>query len=76
MAVAASVTQYQGERMPLKSGRSRKTIAENISELHSGQTFARTKRKFGRRRAQKQAVAIALEKARGPKPRRKTIAEK
>ena len=37
--------------MPLKSGRSRKVVSENISELmHSG-------------RPQKQAVAIALKEA-------------
>lgn len=50
--------------MPLKPGRSRKTIRGNFHELRHGKTYARTKRKFGKRRAQKQIVAIALSEAR------------
>ena len=50
--------------MPLKSGSSQKTISSNISELHSGNTFARTKAKFGKAKANKQAIAIAYSKAR------------
>lgn len=47
--------------MPLRRGAS---VSENISELHTGNTYARTKRKFGKRRADKQAVAIALKEKR------------
>ena len=54
--------------MPLKSGKSRATISGNIKELHTGKTYAATKRKFGKKKADKQAVAIALSQA------RKTIA--
>lgn len=50
--------------MPLKRGSSQSTISSNISELHKGKTFARTKRKFGKKRADKQAVAIAMSQAR------------
>ena len=50
--------------MPLKRGKSSKVIGENISELHTGKTFAHTKKKFGKKRAAKQAVAIALSEAR------------
>jgi len=50
--------------VPLKSGSSQKTISSNIEELHSGNTFARTKAKFGKAKANKQAIAIAYSKAR------------
>ena len=50
--------------MPLKRGTSRKTVSENISEFHGGKTYARTKSKFGKRRAQKQAIAVALKEKR------------
>lgn len=49
--------------MPLKKGKSRKTVSSNIRELHTGQTYAHTAGKFGKKRADKQAVAIALKKA-------------
>lgn len=50
--------------MPLKSGKSKKTISSNISELHKGRTYAKTAKKFGKAKANKQAIAIAFEKAR------------
>jgi hypothetical protein len=50
--------------MPLKKGSSQKTVSKNISELHTGKTYARTMRKYGKAKADKQAVAIALEEAR------------
>ena len=49
--------------MPLKSGRSRSVISQNIREFSKGRTFARTKKKFGAATARKQAIAIALKKA-------------
>lgn len=49
--------------MPLRRGNSRRTVSANIRELHSGKTYARTRRKFGASRANKQAIAIALKKA-------------
>lgn len=49
--------------MPLKPGK--KNIAYNIRELHAGPQYQMTKKKFGKRKADKQAVAIALAKARG-----------
>ena len=50
--------------MPLKAGNSRATISQNIKEFHTGPTFAHTEKKYGKKRADKQAVAVALETAR------------
>ena len=47
--------------MPLKKGR--KSISSNISELHKGPQFRRTAKKFGKAKANKQAVAIAMHEA-------------
>jgi hypothetical protein len=46
--------------MPLKQGTSKKTTEENFDDVRHGKTFAKTKRKFGAKRAQKQMVAIVL----------------
>jgi hypothetical protein len=50
--------------MPLKKGKSKKTISSNISEFHKGKTFSHTAKKFGKATANKQAVAVALSTAR------------
>lgn len=50
--------------MPLAKGSSSKTISKNIAEFHTGKTYAHTAEKFGTERANKQAVAVALETAR------------
>lgn len=59
--------------MPLKRGASKKTVSSNIRELHTGKTYARTEQKFGKAKADKQSVAIALSEARksGAKPKGK-----
>lgn len=46
--------------MPLKPGKSKKVVSENISEFHKGPTFAKTAKKFGKKTADRQAVAAAL----------------
>lgn len=56
--------------MPLKRGSSPKTVSSNIEELHKGKTFAKTAAKFGKKKADKQAVAIALSEARKSKSKR------
>jgi hypothetical protein len=53
--------------MPLLKGRSLKTFQGNIREFHTGKTYARTKRKFGKKRADKQAVAAAYAQRRRSK---------
>lgn len=50
--------------MPLKPGSSQKTISSNISEFHTGKTYAKTKAKFGKAKADKQAIAVAMSTAR------------
>jgi hypothetical protein len=50
--------------MPLKKGKSRKTVSTNIREFHTGKTYAKTRAKFGKKRANKQAVAVALSQKR------------
>lgn len=60
------------QEMPLQSGSSRKTISKNISELHSGDTYANTESKYGKADADKQAEAIALKKAGKSRKSRRT----
>lgn len=50
--------------MPLKAGKSKATVAGNIREFHTGGTYARTKKKFGKAKADKQAIAVAMAKRR------------
>lgn len=50
--------------MPVKAGKSKKTIGSNIEELKTGNTHARTQAKEGKEAADKQSIAIALDKAR------------
>jgi hypothetical protein len=57
--------------MPLKSGSSPETISENIREFHHGDTFAHTVAQFGKKDADRQAVAVAMETARKSKRKRK-----
>ena len=55
--------------MPLQEGKGkpkaakRKIASKNIEEMHTGKTYAHTKAKFGKARADKQAVAAGLNAA-------------
>lgn len=53
--------------MPLAKGTSRKVIARNIKEFSGGKTYSHTARKFGKEKARKQAIAVALSTARKKK---------
>lgn len=57
--------------MPLIKGSSPSTISENIREFHKGPSFAHTESKFGKKDADRQAVAVAMETARKSKRKRK-----
>ena len=50
--------------MPLKKGKSKAVVSSNISEFHHGKTYAATARKFGKKKADKQAVAVAMSQKR------------
>lgn len=49
--------------MPLKG-----SIPDRISEFHSGRTYGKTKAKFGAKRANAQAIAVAFNSARKGDP--------
>lgn len=51
--------------MPLQKGNSPKIISKNISEFHTGPRFAHTAAKFGKKDADRQAVAVAMNQAKG-----------
>lgn len=57
--------------MPLKGGSSKKTVSANIRELRQGKTYAHTAEKFGKEKAQKQSVAIALSEVRKARKKKK-----
>lgn len=48
----------------------RKSTSENIREFHTGRTYAKTKSRFGKKRADRQAVAVALNSKRTKKGRK------
>lgn len=60
--------------MPLKAGKSKKTISSNIREMytHPGQHFKKRIAKVGKKQAQREMIAAAERKAHeGSKPARK-----
>jgi hypothetical protein len=57
--------------MPLLKGRSLTTFRRNIREFHTGKTYARTRAKFGKKTADKQAVAAAYSARSGAKSKRR-----
>jgi hypothetical protein len=49
--------------------RGKKNVGRNIKEFHKGKTFKKTARKYGKKRANKQAVAVGLRQAGVPRKR-------
>ena len=58
--------------MPLRKGKSKATVSKNIEEFHTGPKYAHTARVFGKRRADKQAIAVVLSEARKSKSKQIT----
>lgn len=54
--------------MPLDPG---EDVGDAIGELKEGKTFSRTAKKFGKKRARKQSIAIALKNKRKGKMTKK-----
>jgi hypothetical protein len=50
--------------MPLTKGKSKKVIKKNFDEFGSGKTYAKTSKKFGKAKANKQRIAVVLSEAR------------
>ena len=57
--------------MPLLKGRSLTTFRRNIREFHTGKTYARTRAKFGKKTADREAVAAAYSARSGAKSKRR-----
>lgn len=57
--------------MPLKSGTDRKTVEENFHDVRHGKTYSKTRKKSGKRKANKQMVAIVLSKKRDSAKKRR-----
>jgi hypothetical protein len=53
--------------MPLRKGADRKTTEANFRELGRGKTYRRTKKRHGKKRADRQRVAIVLSNQRKSK---------
>lgn len=56
--------------MPLTKGSSKAAMKSNFHDFRHGKTYARTARKFGKKRANKQLVAVVMHEAGKSMPRR------
>ena len=45
---------------PLAKGKSKAILSKNIKEFHAGKTYSKTRAKYGKKRANKQAIAVAF----------------
>ena len=46
--------------MPLERGTSKETTRKNFEEFGKGNTYSRTKKRFGKKRADRQRIAVVL----------------
>jgi len=46
--------------MPVIKSAKKSVVGKNIKEFHTGKTYAHTLAKFGKAKANKQAIAVAL----------------
>ena len=58
--------------MPLAKGKSKKTKEKNFDEFRHSETFQKTEKKFGKKRAIKQMQAVVLSTARKSGRKKKT----
>jgi len=49
--------------MPFKPGSSQKTVSDNIREFHNGARYKKLVKKFGKKKANRIAIAAALSNA-------------
>ena len=50
--------------MPLLKGKGKATIKKNFEEFGKGKTYAKTAKKFGKAKANKQRIAVVLSQSR------------
>lgn len=50
--------------MPLRKGTSKKTTKANFEEFGRGKTYAKTKKRHGKKKADKQRIAVVLKNKR------------
>ena len=50
--------------MPMRKGTSPETVKDNFHEFRHGKTYAKTRKKFGKRKATKQMIAAVLSQKR------------
>jgi hypothetical protein len=58
--------------MPLRKGTGKATTRKNFEEFGRGKTYRRTKKRFGKRRADKQRIAVVLANKRKSAARKKS----
>lgn len=51
--------------------RGKKNVGRNIREFHKGKTYAKTKKKKGKKRADRQAIAVGMRQAGIPRRKKR-----